>query len=206
MHKLVNAFPMAHFTQALKTVLTRSFEGKQSALSDAAEMHHTDISRLLKETSPVSPEKLGKILLACSQEKDRAVLLHAAVRDFVGEEAYASHFTRPSDVDTLREDLGGPVFTATLPIHPYVERVLRYIIHRVQHDGSVAEALRLIGHFLELPEDSTGVENWVASPAVVDPDAQAALDDLDRRRLAKARSAIVAPGHKPATNPRHPSS
>ena len=191
MHKLVNAFPMAHFTQALKTVLTRSFEGKQSALSDAAEMHHTDISRLLKETSPVCPEKLGKILLACSQEKDRAVLLHAAVRDFVGEEAYASHFTRPSDVDTLREDLGGPVFT---------------IIHRVQHDGSVAEALRLIGHFLELPEDSTGFENWVASPAVVDPDAQAALDDLDRRRLAKARSAIVAPGHKPATNPRHPSS
>lgn len=158
--------PMAHFTQALQTVLDRTFDGKQSSLSDAAKMPQSDVSRLLNKNAPVSPEKLTKILGACLDPKDRAVLLHAAVRDFVGEEAYASHFTRPSDIDTLREDLGGPVFTATLPILPYVEQVLRYIIHRVQHDGTVAEALRIIGHFLSLPEDFSAADNSAASPVV----------------------------------------
>lgn len=146
---------MAHFSQALKTVIDRSFDGKQLALSSEADMQQSDISRLLKETAPLSPEKLEKLLSACSQPKDFALLVHAAVRDFVGEEAYAAQFTRPSDVNTLRENLGGPVFTAALPIDPYAEQVLRYIIHRVQHDGTVTEALRILGRFLELPDESS---------------------------------------------------
>ena len=144
---------MAHFTQALKTVLERSFGGKQLAMSIPAGMQNSDISRLLKETVPVTAEKLEKLLTACETYEDRALLIHAAVRDFVGEKEYKARFagsTALSD-SVLREDLGGPIFRAHFPIHPRAEQVLRYLVHNVQSNGDIEDALKLLGKFLELP-------------------------------------------------------
>lgn len=144
---------MAHFTQALKTVLDRSFAGKQSAMAAASDMQQADISKLVRDAAPLTAEKLEKLLTACDADTDRALLVHAAVRDFVGKHEYKARFTgstEPSE-SLLREDLGGPVFRAHFPIDPRAEQVLRYLVNNVQSNGDIEDALKLLGKFLELP-------------------------------------------------------
>lgn len=145
---------MAHFTQALKTVLERSFAGKQSAMAVASEMQQADISKLVRDAAPLTADKLEKLLTACEADADRSLLVHSAVRDFVGEKEYKARFSgnvEPS-ASTLREDLGGPSFHAYFPIHPRAEQVLRYLVNNVQSNGDIEASLILIGKFLELPE------------------------------------------------------
>lgn len=144
---------MAHFTQALKTILDRTFGGKIAALAVGAGMHGPEIGRLIREKAPVTAEKLEKLLTACDADTDRALLVHAAVRDFVGKHEYKARFTgstEPSE-SLLREDLGGPVFRAHFPIDPRAEQVLRYLVNNVQSNGDIEDALKLLGKFLELP-------------------------------------------------------
>lgn len=143
---------MAHFTQALKTVLDRSFAGKQSAMAAASEMQQADISKLVRDAAPLTAEKLEKLLTACETDEDRALLVHAAVRDFVGEREYKARFAGTETSESvLRENLGGPVFRAHFPIDPRAEQVLRYLVNNVQSNGDIEDALKLLGKFLELP-------------------------------------------------------
>jgi hypothetical protein len=143
---------MAHFTQALKTILDRTFGGKIAALAVGAGMHGPEIGRLIREEAPVTAEKLEKLLTACDADTDRALLVHAAVRDFVGEKEYKARFTGTEPTESvLREDLGGPVFRAHFPIDPRAEQVLRYLVNNVQSNGDIEDALKLLGKFLELP-------------------------------------------------------
>ncbi len=141
-----------HFTSALQTVLRRSFGDKHAALANNAGMHPPDIGRLLREEVPLTAAKLTKLLAACINSGDRTLLIHAAVRDYVGEDEYQTRFGGYSATpEILHDSLGGPVFQAHFPIHPRAEQVLRYILNRLQHDPDVEQALILLGKFLELP-------------------------------------------------------
>lgn len=151
---------MALFSQALKTVLDRTFGGKQSALAAASfqvnkedSIEQSDISKLIREAAPLTAEKFDKLLSACENIEDRNLLTHAAARDFLGEEQYklltGAHST-PTAI--VQESLGGPTFQAHFPINPRAEQVLRYILTRLQQDADVEQALILLGKFLELPE------------------------------------------------------
>lgn len=146
---------MAYFPSVLKQVIDRSFGGKLAALSAAAEMHNTDIGRLIREEVPLTAAKLEKLLSAEGMtEADRALLVHAAVRDFVGEAEYTARFAVPPSPTTelvLREQLRGPHFHSTFPISPRAEQVLRYLINKAGSDADVTTALELLGKFLELP-------------------------------------------------------
>lgn len=146
---------MPLFKTALQTVLRRSFGDKRAALAASASMHGTEIGRILSEEAPLTAEKLEKLLSACESPEDRTLLVHAAVRDFVGEDHYrllTGSGTATAPTDIVQEGLGGPTFHAHFPIHPRAEQVLRYILNRLQSDGDVEQALILVGKFLELPE------------------------------------------------------
>lgn len=181
---------MAHFTPALKNIIRRSFGDKSTALATAAGMHSPDISRLLREEAPLTAEKLEKLLNACELPEDRTLLVHAAVRDFVGEEQYKSltgTATAPQQASTVQESLGGPTFQAHFPIHPRAEQVLRYILHRVQSDGDVEQALILLGKFLSLPEP-------LPSPKEDTPTPGASLYAAMQRTADKIRRAGAGTG------------
>lgn len=142
---------MPHFNPALQIVIDRRFGGKQTALAAACDMQQSDISKLMRDEAPLSAAKLEKLLLADGMTPDDIQLLsHAAVRDFVGDEAYHSYFLEPANEDFLRQDLGGPAFQTLYPISTRAEQVLRYIIAHA-HERDITTALELLGKFLELP-------------------------------------------------------
>ncbi|NBV88660.1 MAG: hypothetical protein EBR88_03960 [Betaproteobacteria bacterium] len=144
---------MPYFTSALQTVLDRSFSGKQTALAAACDMQQADISRLLREEAPLSSAKLAKLLNAEGMsEADQHLLSQSAVRDFVGEEAYRTWFTQPQPDHYLREDLGGHSFQSLFPLNPRAAQVIAYIVAHA-HEPDTAQALELLGKFLELPTE-----------------------------------------------------
>jgi len=165
-----------HFTTALQTVLRRSFGDKIAALAASAEMHSPDIGKLLREEVPLTAAKLAKLLKACEDPDDRSLLIHAAVRDYVGEEEYQARFChyKPSTENIVNEGLGGPSFHAQFPIDPRAEQVLRYLVNNVQHNGDVSDALILIGKFLEL----TPLEQPKPQATPKKNPVQQAMDDI----------------------------
>jgi hypothetical protein len=165
-----------HFTTALQTVLRRSFGDKIAALAASAEMHSPDIGKLLREEVPLTAAKLAKLLKACEDEDDRSLLIHAAVRDYIGEEEYQSRFCnyQPATEHLVHESsLGGPSFHAQFPIDPRAEQVLRYLVNNVQHNGDVSAALILLGKFLELPAAEPTQKPDVLFKLSIDPPQQA---------------------------------
>lgn len=142
---------MAYFTTALETVLNRSFSGKQTALGDASGLHQSEIGRLIREETPLTAAKLAKLYTAEGiTEADQHLLSQAAVRDFVGEDAYQRYFVERQAESTLRETLGGPEFRGLFPLNPRAEQVIRHIIAHA-HEPDTATGLELLGKFLALP-------------------------------------------------------
>lgn len=173
---------MPHFPQALKTVLARSFSDKIAALAESAKMHGPEIGRLIKDESPLTAAKLEKLLSACQDPDDRALLVRAAVRDFVGEAEYQARFCAyTSPPERLHDDLGGPTFHADFPIHPRAAQVLHYIISRLQHDADVEQALILIGKFLELPTEQPQSSKPSLGQAMADMASQIGKAGTGRR-------------------------
>jgi len=143
---------MAHFPTALELVLNRTFSGKQTALASASTLPQPEIGRLLRADSPLTADKFAKLYSAESiTEADQHLLSQAAVRDFVGEDAYQRYFVERQAESTLREHLGGPEFKGLFPLNPRAEQVIRYIISHA-HEPDTATALELLGKFLALPE------------------------------------------------------
>lgn len=161
---------MSHFSTALSQVLDRSFDGKQLAMAAQAGMQTSDISRLVREDAPLTPQKLEKLLLACAASPDRTLLVHAAVRDFIGDEQYLARFApkAKTGAESLTESLGGPVFQSLFPLSARAEQVLRYIINRAGHDSDLSKMLELMGNFLELPAPEPGA------------DVEQAIDDVTK--------------------------
>ncbi len=151
---------MSQFSTALTQVLDRSFDGKQMAMAAQAGMQTSDISRLVREDAPLTAQKLEKLLGACVALADRTLLIHAAVRDFVGDTEYMNRFAPTEEVSKagLTESLGGPVFKSLFPLSPRAEQVLRYIINRAGHDNDLSKILELMGNFLELPPPIPGAD------------------------------------------------
>lgn len=141
------------------------------AMAAQAGMQTSDISRLVREDAPLTPQKLEKLLQACSEKADRTLLIHAAVRDFIGDEEYQSRFApkASSNSESLTESLGGPVFKSLFPISQRAEQVLRYIINRAGHDSDLSKILEIMGNFLELPKEDeptgTDVEELIDEAA-----------------------------------------
>lgn len=152
---------MSQFATALQTVLTRNYGDKQSALAIASGINQVEVGRLLKDTAPVTADKLQKLLTAEGMTgDDRALLSHAAVRDFVGDDEYKFRFAPSAETKKsgLTESLGGPVFKSLFPLSPRAEQVLRYIINRAGHDNDLSKILELMGNFLELPSPELGAD------------------------------------------------
>jgi len=189
---------MAHFTQALKTVLDRSFSGKQSAMATEG-LQQADISKLIREAAPLTADKLTKIINTCEDDEDRSLLVHAAVRDYVGEDEYQQRFcTYAPSSERLNEGLGGPSFHAQFPIDPRAEQVLRYLVNNVQHNTDVSAALILLGKFLELPApDSAPTE-----PTEV----QQLLRKAARKHIEENPPDTVPPVRRTSSSPAHPES
>lgn len=144
---------MAYFTAALQTVIDRTHGGKIAALAAAAGMYGPDIGKLLREEVPLTSAKLAKLLTAEGMsEADQHLLSQSAVRDFVGEDAYRTWFTQPQPDHYLREDLGGHSFQSLFPLNPRAAQVIAYIVAHA-HEPDTAQALELLGKFLELPTE-----------------------------------------------------
>lgn len=173
---------MSQFATALQTVLTRNYGDKQSALAAASSINQVEVGRLLKDAAPVTADKLQKLVAAEGMTMDdRTLLVHAAVRDFVGDEEYKNRFAPTAEASkaSLTESLGGPVFKSLFPLSPRAEQVLRYIINRAGHDNDLSKILELMGNFLELP------------PPVPGADVEALIDEA-----AKEIRDVKAPGKK----------
>ena len=146
---------MSYFSNALQTVVDRTFGGKHTAISVAADLASNEIGRLVREETPCTAAKLAKLCAAPEiGETDRELLVTAAVRDFVPDELWKRLFSQrpePSMESVLRET--EPLtFFAAFPISPRAAQVLRHLITKAQSDPDVVSALELLGKFLELPE------------------------------------------------------
>lgn len=127
-------------------------------MAASAEMHGPDIGKLLREEVPLTAAKLAKLLAACEDADDRTLLIHAAMRDFIGEEEYQARFCtyKPAQESFLQEStLSGPSFHAQFPIDPVAEQTLHYLVDNAQHSRDVIDALRLLHRILDLPAPST---------------------------------------------------
>lgn len=142
---------MSQFSTALRQCLDRTFGGKIIALASASGLPDPEIGRLLREQTPVTSAKLEKLLTAEGMTTDdRTLLVHSAVRDYVGEQEYAQRFAPKG---SQQDDLGGVIFRSMFPLRPKAARTLKYLIQKAGADGDVATVLEIIGNMLELPED-----------------------------------------------------
>lgn len=152
---------MSQFSTALRQCLDRSFAGKIIALASASGLPDPEIGRLLREQTPLTAPKLEKLVTAEGMTADdRTLLVHAAVRDFVGDEEYKNRFAPSAETSKagLTESLGGPVFRSLFPLSQRAEQVLRYIVNRAGHDNDLSKILELMGNFLELPPPEPGAD------------------------------------------------
>lgn len=152
---------MSQFSTALRQCLDRSFAGKIIALASASGLPDPEIGRLLREQTPLTSAKLEKIVKAEGMTSDdRTLLVHAAVRDYVGDDEYQTRFAPKSKrgAESLTDSLGGPVFQSLFPLSARAEQVLRYIINRAGHDSDLSKMLELMGNFLELPAPEPGAD------------------------------------------------
>ena len=143
---------MAAFSNALTQILNRSFGGKLAALAAVCGIPGPELGRLSREETPLTAQKLQKLLSSSEiSSGDRDLLINAAVCDFVGEAEYKARFG-PKNLNH-QDDLGGVIFRSMFPLRPKAARTLRYLVKQAGVDGDVASILEIVGNMLELPDD-----------------------------------------------------
>jgi hypothetical protein len=142
---------MSYFSTTLSEVLQRSYSGKQTALASSSGLEQSEISRLLRESSPCTAAKLAKLCDAPDMpEDDQRALCVAAIHDLLPPRLWQLLFEGEKSMAEQLQESAGFHYVGTHKLPAYPDQVLRYLLDNAQRDADVAGALELIGKFLEI--------------------------------------------------------